>query len=107
VNEAMCCACPVISSDTVGAAKDLIAPISPEFIYRCGDIAGLAEILKKISTRRSELRALGNAAREHMQSWSPAQNVAATVEAVRTALYGAERSPIKTPVRSSTPDSLP
>jgi len=107
VNEAMCCACPVISSDAVGAAQDLIAPISPEFIYRCGDIAGLAEILKKISARRSELRALGNAARKHMQSWSPSQNVAATVEAVRTAVYGVERSPIKVSVRSSTPDSLP
>jgi glycosyltransferase involved in cell wall biosynthesis len=107
VNEAMCCACPVISSDAVGAAQDLIAPISPEFIYRCGDVAALAEILKTISTRRSELRALGNAAREHMQSWSPTQNVAATVEAVRTAVYGAECSPIKVSVRSSTPDSLP
>lgn len=107
VNEAMCCACPVISSDSVGAAKDLIAPISPEFIYRCGDIEALAEILKTVSTRRSELRALGNTARKHIQSWSPTQNVAATVEAIRTAVYGVERSPIKVSVRSSTPDSLP
>ncbi len=107
VNEAMCCACPVISSDAVGAAQDLIAPISPEFIYRCGDIVGLANILKTISARRSELKALGNAARDRMQSWSPSQNVAATVEAIRTAVYGAEHSAIKVSVRSSTPGSLP
>jgi glycosyltransferase involved in cell wall biosynthesis len=33
VNEAMCCGCPVIVSDQVGAARDLVAPVSPQFVF--------------------------------------------------------------------------
>ena len=42
VNEAMCCGCPVAASDHVGAARDLVAPVRQEFVYRCGDVAALA-----------------------------------------------------------------
>ena len=42
VNEASCCSCPVVASDRVGAARDLIAPVDPTLIYPCGDVSALA-----------------------------------------------------------------
>jgi glycosyltransferase involved in cell wall biosynthesis len=86
VNEAMCCGLPVIASDRVGAARDLIAPVKPEFIYRCGNLEALATLLKKCSAGKSELKRLRHAVVAHMQSWSPTQNIAATVEAIQTAV---------------------
>ena len=86
VNEAMCCRCPVVTSDHVGAARDLVTPVDAQLIYPCGNIDALAAILTKISQNRSHLQALGRAALERMQHWSPEQNIAATVEAIRIAV---------------------
>jgi glycosyltransferase involved in cell wall biosynthesis len=86
VNEAMCCGCPVIASDRVGAARDLIAPVNPKFIYRCRDIDTLADILRECSANPAELRRLRQAVVARMHDWSPAQNIAATVQAIRTAV---------------------
>jgi glycosyltransferase involved in cell wall biosynthesis len=86
VNEAMCCGCPVIASDRVGAARDLIAPVSPEFIYPCGKVDALAAVLRTALADRTRLHEIGQAALAHMQTWSPVQNIAATVEAIRIAV---------------------
>jgi glycosyltransferase involved in cell wall biosynthesis len=85
VNEAMCCGCPVASSDHVGAARDLIAPVCPEFIFPCGDVERLAAILAKAVQDRSKLATLGHAYRSRILSWSPRQNIEATVEAIHAA----------------------
>ena len=90
VNEAMCCGCPVISSDSVGASRDLIATITPEFIYSCGDTTALANILQKISENRDQLKTIRRAVRTHMLSWSPEQNVDATVDAISRAVARGE-----------------
>jgi glycosyltransferase involved in cell wall biosynthesis len=86
VNEAMCCGCPVIASDRVGAARDLIAPVNPKFIYRCRDVDALASILRECSSNPGELKRQREAVIAHMYTWSPAQNIAATVEAIQTAV---------------------
>jgi glycosyltransferase involved in cell wall biosynthesis len=86
VNEAMCCGCPVIASDRVGAARDLIAPVNPEFIYRCRDVDALAGILRECCANPGRLRRLRAAVVAHMHTWSPARNIAATVEAIQTAV---------------------
>jgi glycosyltransferase involved in cell wall biosynthesis len=93
VNEAMCCGCPVIASDRVGAARDLIAPVSPEFIYPSGNVDALTSVLKIALEDRSRLRAIGQAALAHMQTWSPVQNIEATVEAIRIAVSRKGRRP--------------
>jgi glycosyltransferase involved in cell wall biosynthesis len=85
VNEAMCCGCPVVSSDHVGAARDLIAPVCAEFIFPCGDVERLTAILVKAVEDRSNLAALGRAYRARILDWSPKQNIEATVEAIRLA----------------------
>ena len=86
VNEAMCCGCPVMASDAVGSARDLIAPVRPDFIYPSGDVAKLPELLKRTLSDRAGLKDLREAFRARMRTWSPMQNMAATLEAVRSAV---------------------
>jgi glycosyltransferase involved in cell wall biosynthesis len=82
VNEAMCCGCPVAASDHVGAARDLVAPVRKEFVYRTGDVAALAGLLKDALADRGHLASLGSAALAHIRTWSPERNIAATFEAI-------------------------
>jgi glycosyltransferase involved in cell wall biosynthesis len=99
VNEAMCCGCPVIASDRVGAARDLVAPVHPDFIYHCGSIEALSATLKTALRDRVLLEQRRRAVVAQIQTWSPAQNIAATIEAIRT---GAAR--LKAPGGRSVPD---
>ena len=86
VNEAMCCGCPVIASDRVGAARDLVAPVNPEFIFPCGDIDALAALLSRVAKDRPLLRRIGRLGLAHLQTLSPQQNVASAVAAIEQAL---------------------
>jgi glycosyltransferase involved in cell wall biosynthesis len=105
VNEAMCCGCPVIASDRVGAARDLVAAVNPGFVFRCGDVDALAAVLRNGVGDRVRLRALGNLGIAHMHSWSPERNIAATVEAIDCAVSGVgSRRAASTP-RPAAPDS--
>jgi glycosyltransferase involved in cell wall biosynthesis len=94
VNEAMCCGCPVIASDAVGSARDLIVPVRGDFIYPSGDVAKLTELLKKTLSDRAGLKQLREAFSARMRTWSPAQNMAATLGAVRLAV-GRNRSTVR------------
>jgi glycosyltransferase involved in cell wall biosynthesis len=86
VNEAMCCGCAAAASDRCGAARDLVAPVSPDLVYRCGDIDSLAKILHDAATDRPRLQSLSRAALAHVQTWSPERTVSATVDAVCAAV---------------------
>jgi glycosyltransferase involved in cell wall biosynthesis len=92
VNEAMLCGCPVVASDRVGAARDLIAPIAPEFIYPCGDVAALTEVLRRALSDRARLAALAEAARVRMKTWSPRENIGGMIEAVERGVARRERA---------------
>src|SRR5208282_4929094 len=82
VNEAMCCGCPVAASDHVGAARDLVAPVHKDFVYRAGDVAALSALLKNALADRGLLASLRGAAVAHMRTWSPERNIEATLEAI-------------------------
>ncbi len=86
VNEAMCCARPVIASDRAGASRDLVAPVCADFVFRCGDVVALAELMRKAAADPARLKELGRAALSHIQTWSPERNIAASAEAVRIAV---------------------
>lgn len=83
VNEAMLCGCPVVASNSVGAGRDLIAPVNPSFIYPCGDVDTLSALLRRVLSDRSVLAEFRIAAAERMKSWSPREHIAALVEAVQ------------------------
>jgi glycosyltransferase involved in cell wall biosynthesis len=83
VNEASCCGCAVAASDHVGAARDLILPIHPDFIYPCGDVEALTQLLQKAVSNRSTLAERGQTARRHMESWGPQENISAMFEAIQ------------------------
>jgi len=89
----MCCGCPVAASDHVGAARDLVAPVRKEFVFRCGDVAALAVLLRDALADRVLLASLGSAAVAHMRTWSPERNIAATYEAMEIAVARRGRRP--------------
>jgi glycosyltransferase involved in cell wall biosynthesis len=106
VNEAMCCGCPVVASDRVGAARDLVAPVSAQFVFPCGDVNALAAILKVAFDDGTQLPSFGRASRMQIQKWSPEANVAATVEAIRLAASRRHRNPIEVLSDSATPNPI-
>jgi len=91
VNEAMCCGCPVMVSDQVGAARDLVLPVAPDFVFPAGNVSVLAEKLASAAQNRERLCQLRDAVLAHIRTWSPERNIEATIEAIETAV-GRKRS---------------
>ena len=86
VNEAMLCGCPVVVSDRVGAKHDLVREGETGFVFPCGDVNALAEILRRILPDRERLHQMGEAACRRMQTWSPREYIQAVVKAVEQAV---------------------
>ena len=91
VNEAMCCGCPVIVSDQVGAARDLVAPVRPEFVFPAGNVTTLAQTLRAAFANRDQLRETGMRGFAYVETHSPQRLIAATVDAVRKAVKVVQR----------------
>jgi glycosyltransferase involved in cell wall biosynthesis len=102
VNEASCCSCPVVASDRVGAARDLIAPVDPTLIYPCGDVLALTRLLRNLLADRVRLLELGRAARRRMETWSPRENIAGTIQAIGRAVAQSRRHMSTAPVVPSS-----
>jgi glycosyltransferase involved in cell wall biosynthesis len=107
VNEAMCCGCPVAASDHVGAARDLVAPVRKEFVFRSGYVAALAVLLRDALADRGGLASLGSMAVRHMRTWSPERNIAATFEAIEIAVARRSRRSGVAAADSSTAHTSP
>jgi glycosyltransferase involved in cell wall biosynthesis len=82
VNEAMLCGRPVVTSDRVGARFDLVREAETGFVYPCGDVERLAEILRTLLPDGERLGRMGQAARAQMANWSPEKAIDAFVETV-------------------------
>jgi glycosyltransferase involved in cell wall biosynthesis len=81
VNEAMCCGCPVMASDQVGAARDLVLPVAPDFVFPARNVDALAAKLSS-ALDRERLRRLREAVLAHIRTWSPERNIEATIRAI-------------------------
>ena len=68
LNEAMACGLPVVASDRVGAADDLIHPAETGFLYESGDVQALAECLSTLASDRELCRRMGLASRKLVTS---------------------------------------
>lgn len=70
VNEAMCCGLPVVVSDKVGAAADLVADGINGFVYPAGDVPALADRVLRIVTDESRRRAMSRESVRRIGGWS-------------------------------------
>jgi glycosyltransferase involved in cell wall biosynthesis len=70
VNEAMCMGLPVIVSDHVGCAQDLVHPGRNGLVFPAGDVAALAGALREAFADGARLKAWGLASREFIQGYS-------------------------------------
>lgn len=86
VCEAMLCGCPPIISNEVRGRFDIVAHGTTGFIFPCGDIQALTRILSSALADRTKLSELGRAATARMETWSPRENIEATVGAVQRAI---------------------
>lgn len=105
VNEAMCCGCVPVVSDRCGSGRDLVAPVSPGLVFPRGDVATLAKILQEVALERRRLQTLACAARARIQTWSPSENIAATVEAIKKAVAHRSSVSFDAPVAHPAPST--
>jgi glycosyltransferase involved in cell wall biosynthesis len=70
VNEAMCAARPVLASDAVGSARDLVLDGETGATFRVGDVDDLEQRLRELlALPRGALRALGARARARVSGF--------------------------------------
>ena len=67
VNEAMACGLPVLASDQVGCAVDLVQPGETGDVFRCGDVDALAVLLARYGKDRDLLARMGARAQSRVQ----------------------------------------
>lgn len=82
VNEAMCAGLPVLVSDEVGAAEDLVQNGQNGFQYPVGDVVRLAKLMRLLVADRELRRRMGRASFEIIEQW----DVDACVDGLRRAL---------------------
>jgi glycosyltransferase involved in cell wall biosynthesis len=88
VNEAMCFRLPIIASDRVGAALDLVKNGHNGFIFPVGDIKRLATCIEKISNISTEQRTfLGDKSFNIIVEWikknNPTQRILKILELLK------------------------
>lgn len=69
VNEAALAGLPLLSSDAVGAAPDLIVPGRNGFVYPARDTQCLYELLREIVVQKGLRESMGRASREVLDRW--------------------------------------
>jgi glycosyltransferase involved in cell wall biosynthesis len=80
VCEAMLCGLPVLLSDEILGRREQIDEGETGYIFPCGDVYALADLLRRSLADPARLAAMGQAARRKMNSFSPATNVKAFVD---------------------------
>ena len=88
VNEAMAAGLPVIVSDDVGAAPDLVAMTGAGVVYPCGDIDALASCLNTMLGDEGLRRKMAVRSREVIQSWDITCTADAIAAAAHQVAYG-------------------
>lgn len=82
---------PVIASDHIGTAIDLVQHEKNGLIYPCGDIPALSAAMRRMMTDSAMLTAMQEDARKTADRWSPEADAAGIVEAL-DACIGEKRS---------------
>lgn len=83
VNEAMCLSRPVIVSDHVGCARDLVVPYQNGLVFPAGDVAALRRCLEDALSDPVRLRSWGARGRQMIENHSYSQATDGLLEAMR------------------------
>ncbi len=83
VNEAMCFSLPVIVSDMVGCALDLIKENQNGFIFPLGNIEKLAEYLKELILNENKRKIFSEKSFEIIQNYSHKKDIEGILEVLR------------------------
>lgn len=88
VNEAAACGLPLVLSDRVGAAHDLLRDGENGALVTAGDIDGAAAALRSLAADEKLRRAQGARSRELARDWGYGPSVDAFLESVRESVAG-------------------
>lgn len=91
VNEAMCFGVPVITSDRVGSAADLVREGENGFTYPVGDVVALADRLRRVLIDGATRREMGGRSRDIIARWGIDETVDGVLNALRSVAPAAAR----------------
>lgn len=91
VNEAAACSLPLVLSDRVGAAADLLREGENGFLVRAGDVQGAASVLGRLAADPALRRRQGERSRAIVDGWGYGPSVEGFLAAVRGAVASAGR----------------
>jgi glycosyltransferase involved in cell wall biosynthesis len=91
VNEAAACGLPVILSDRVGAAHDLLVDGENGVLVETGDVEAVAEALGRLARDPALRKAYGTRSRELARDWGYGPSVDGFLAAVREAVSDSAR----------------
>jgi len=86
VNEAAACGLPLVLSDRVGAAHDLLRDRENGFLVGAGDVDAASTALRRLAADPTLRHAYGARSRELAQDWGYGPSVAGFLAAVREAV---------------------
>jgi glycosyltransferase involved in cell wall biosynthesis len=82
VNEAMCMGRPVVVSDHVGCARDLVVPYDNGLIFPAGDVPSLVACLREALSDRERLKTWGENGRRKVSEFSYTEATAGLLRAL-------------------------
>ena len=91
VNEAAACGLPLVLSDRVGAAHDLLVDGENGFLVPAGDVGAVVNALRRLAADPDGRARMGDRSRELAQHWGYEPSVAGFLAAVREAASDARR----------------
>lgn len=86
VNEAMAAGLPIIVTDDVGAAPDLVEGKNTGFVYPVGDICKLAEAIDKLLSSPEQASLMGTNAKKLIKNWDVIESADGIEHAVHKVL---------------------
>ena len=103
VNEAMCQGKPIVVSDHVGCAADLVQPGRNGWICSAGDPTALAATLQDALSDEARLTRYGRYSREHIRNYSYRQ----TTQGLLAALAACHQRPVRLLSQTRSQTSIP
>ncbi|HJS50018.1 MAG TPA: glycosyltransferase, partial [Gaiellaceae bacterium] len=88
VNEAAACGLPLVLSDRVGAAHDLLVDGENGFLVPAGDVDAAARVLRALASDPALRETQGARSRELARDWGYGPSVEGFLAAVREAAAG-------------------